>query len=183
MINSVPKNHHINALKACKEQAKYADKLAAQYFPRFEERDIVLEGDVTFELTFFENYHLKPFAQLKVSATANMPCQRCFQPVQVHLEQESELVLLVSDQQDEQNFAPDHEPVYLLEGEYMDVAQVVEDELFLALPFAAKHQPEHCYLDLAPYQEHSEDDDGADEVDEGEAANPFAILAELKKKS
>jgi uncharacterized protein len=81
-----------------------------------------------------------------LDANIGYPCQRCFEDVKQHLQIERELVVLLSDKQDEQNFAPEHEPIWLDEELMLDVVQVIEDEILLAVPSHPLHEQADCHV-------------------------------------
>jgi len=98
-------------------------------------------------------------------------CQRCLEPVKQALD----LVFRLGLVQDEAAIAalPEHYEALLVTGEPARVADIVSDEVLLALPLVPLHENDsRCQSVLKEYQPQ------ADEPRE----SPFAILEELKQK-
>lgn len=99
-----------------------------------------------------------------------LTCQRCMQPMDFALDTRFRLGL-VHGEEDGQRLPPSYEPL-IVASEPMPTAQIVEDEVLLALPIVAMHEDPHpC---AAPKQ--------AEPLPEGmQRENPFAVLAQLKR--
>lgn len=97
-------------------------------------------------------------------------CQRCLQPFDLELRVHRSLGLVESQSQLDamdalQTEDPDTE--YMLAEAHLEVLELIEDELILAMPFAPHH--EHC---PAPMPGGAAPEDGR--------KSPFAVLATLK---
>jgi len=86
----------------------------------------------------------KPCLRLSVRGSVKLPCQRCLDPIQVPIAVDAELLLAENLREISE---ADDEIDRVLATRNMDVAWLVEDEVILALPMAARH--EAC----APYGE------------------------------
>ena len=119
-------------------------------------------------------------------------CQRCLQPMQVLLEGESQ-VALVENLAQADALPEDVEPVWV-ESRKVDLREVVEEELLLALPLVPMHAADDDECDVAADAAGAVGismvagrSEGADES-AGEGAveqvtqKPFAELAELLKR-
>ena len=108
-------------------------------------------------------------------------CQRCLQPLGMPVTHSVDLPLLMSET--EQSLLDESDEFLMLDevvvGEqgqptsherWMPLAQLVEDELLLAVPLSAKH--EHCEMAV----------EQVGEIEEAEPDNPFSALADLKGK-
>ena len=116
----------------------------------------------SFELRGGESIRGKPCLRLQAGADVELVCQRCLEPLAMHLSADVELELCDS----ELEIARAEDDVdRVLAGPAMDVAHLVEDELILALPDTPKH--ERCALST----------DG----DRAGRASPFAGLARLRQ--
>ena len=100
--------------------------------------------------------------QVRAKGTLSLECQRCLGPVAFPLALRSELLLARSEREIE-TAGDDIDRV--LAGTAMDVWQLVEDEVLLALPMAPRH--EQC--------------DGMRDGAETGGTSPFAQLAKLKR--
>lgn len=96
-----------------------------------------------------------------------LQCQRCLQAIDTPVRLEFRLLIDASDDLVE---ASGLDSVYSDDG-FIDIVEVVEDELILALPLVALHEDESCH-------QHWQ----AAEVDSAEAVkeNPFSVLKQLK---
>ena len=119
-------------------------------------------------------------------------CQRCLQPMQVLLEGESQ-VALVENLAQADALPEDVEPVWV-ESRKVDLREVVEEELLLALPLVPMHEADDDECDaaadvagaagmpmVAARSEGSDEDAGEGDV-EPVTQKPFAELAELLKR-
>ena len=119
-------------------------------------------------------------------------CQRCLQPMQVLLEGESQ-VALVENLAQADALPEDVEPVWV-ESRKVDLREVVEEELLLALPLVPMHEADDDECDAAAdvagaagmpmvvgRSEGSDEDAGEGDV-EPVTQKPFAELAELLKR-
>ncbi|MBA4344769.1 MAG: hypothetical protein C0423_21720 [Methylibium sp.] len=111
--------------------------------------------------------HLKGQAQVRLS------CQRCLQPVQEDLSIDRWIRFVRDEEMAAELDAEGDDDVLALSGR-LDLQQLVEDELLLALPLVPRHEQCPQPLPLAVGEE-----DIAEEV---EKPNPFAALAALKGK-
>ena len=104
--------------------------------------------------------------RLEVTGTLAMPCQRCLKVVHLDLEVDNLLQLIPEGMEPSQEELEDDTRDFLPVAGELIVADLVEDEVLLALPVAPRH--EKCGLP------------GADNA--GERINPFAALGALKGK-
>ena len=121
---------------------------------------------------------------LHLLATTSVPltCQRCMGTVATPLEVDqwyrfvaSEEIAMAEDDESE-------EDLLVMEPQF-NLLAVLEDELLMALPLV----PMHDECPVAPVMQAGEDallgSSGEDEAPSGEKPHPFAVLAQLKKKS
>lgn len=106
---------------------------------------------------------------LDAQAPVWMTCQRCLQPVEVPVHVERALRFVRGDDEAARLDAETDDDVLPLEGS-IDVAELVEDELLLALPLVPRHDT--CPQPLAP---------PPGELEEPAAESPFAALSVLKR--
>ena len=108
---------------------------------------------------------------LDAGATAWMTCQRCLQPVDIPLEVHRAIRFVRGEDEAARLDAQAEDDVLPLERT-LDLPELVEDELLLALPIVPRH--EHCPSPLpAP---------AAAPEEQEPAESPFAALAALKRK-
>jgi len=115
--------------------------------------------------------------QGKVSAHLELECQRCGGGIETTIESEFTYTPVLAGSNNDEEPIPDaYEEIELNEWGEIDLFQLVEDELMLALPIVAMHEPEDCqikeedmtYGELAP------------EAAEEKKSNPFDVLKQLK---
>jgi len=99
-------------------------------------------------------------------AVAHVVCQRCMQPMEFPIDRTSTFRLVTSEEAT--NVLPvDVEAIEIDEDGYISLRDLLEDEIILALPLVARHEPEAC----------------AQKIDrvakEASRPNPFAALAAL----
>lgn len=107
----------------------------------------------------------KSFLHLQIAGELMMNCQRCLGGVAVPVQVDGLLQLIAAGEMWPDEELLDDQVDAIEAGEVLDVMELIESELLLALPLAPRH--EHCELPLAATNNH------------GSAA--FAALAALKK--
>jgi len=105
--------------------------------------------------------------------TLKMVCQRCLEPMTLPVEVRFRLGLVTSEEQAER--LPEAlEPLLITEPTLL-LAELIEDELILALPIVALHPADSaCAAQIPVVQVEPE------EPDEEPRKNPFAVLSQLK---
>jgi uncharacterized protein len=165
---------------------KWADREAAidQVFPlaaftRVCESTTHDKGDVHVNVRMHRDAQNLIVLDGALTTRVSLTCQRCLEPVEADINASVELWLMRDETAAEQ--LPD-EADYLLQDEEgrVALADVLEDELMLALPLVAAH--EHCehYLISAPMVDAESE---AVAVETPKRENPFQALAGLKAES
>lgn len=112
--------------------------------------------------------------QLSARTPVWLTCQRCLQPMQEPLAIDCRLRFVRGEAEAEALDAELEDDVLAL-PRWLDLRELVEDELLLALPLVPRH--ERCPTPL----QFDEGPAGADEAEIEERPNPFAALEVLKK--
>lgn len=130
------------------------------------------EGDVQVELSFGEDEEGTLCVRGEVRATLELICQRCLQPVQILVNPAVSLALVSAGETDkvDRQFEP-----LTADNQAVRVADLVEDELILALPLVPMHDHTQCAIP----QRYGVPDGAESE----ESDNPFSVLSTLKPKS
>lgn len=131
------------------------------------------EGEAAAELRFGVDEGGQRYLRGHVSAELELVCQRCLGPMTQVIDTDIRLGLVGSTAEGEQ-LPGEYEPL-VVEAPPISVADVIEDELVLALPIVAMHPREEC-----PASNRVSDDPGEDLG--ADAENPFAILASVKSR-
>ena len=140
--------------------------LPVSSFERLDDLLAEVSGDLDFQLHGYKSEHGKYMLHLEVSGILPLACQRCLQAIPFELDVESLLELIPEGADMSQDELEDDTRDFLPVAGELNVVELVEDEILLALPFAPRH--EKCGLPGA--------------ADAGERINPFATLAGLKGK-
>ncbi len=132
------------------------------------------EGEVRFALEFGHDTLQVPFAELRIDADLPLVCQRSLQRFLQHVSLHQRLALVRdagdSDEDIEAALPPGYEALQVGDDGMLRPAELVEDELILAVPL----------VPAMPGSESVERDWPVPE-DEEVRASPFAVLAALKK--
>lgn len=125
-------------------------------------------GSVSGRVHFAARHELV-VAQLTLTGSARLECQRCMQVLQLPLSTHVAVALLTSEEQ-AQRVPEDLEPV-LAPGGRISIGELVTEELLLSLPIVPLHEAEAGCVSGPPPAER-----------QGETHKPFARLAELLKR-
>jgi uncharacterized protein len=124
---------------------------------------------VRFSLDFDRDSLQIPYVELRIEAALPLECQRSLRRFELPVQVVQRLGLL-RDEADEASLPEGYEPLLVPEDGLLRPAELVEDELILAMPVLA----------VAPGTEAMERDWPAGE-EEQRKASPFATLASLKR--
>lgn len=127
------------------------------------------EGEARYTIEFDHDALRVPYVELRIEAQLPLVCQRSLQRFLLPVSLVQRLGL-VRDEADEAALPPDYEALLVPEDGMLHPADLVEDELVLAVPV----------VPVNPESEAVERDWPAQE-EELAKANPFAALASLKK--
>ncbi|ASK34364.1 YceD family protein [Alloalcanivorax mobilis] len=137
--------------------------------PRLREYRESLDQPVRIRLAFSRDDDGRRHVRGRVETTLALVCQRCLETVESRIVADVDLVLVWTEEQ-AKALPADLDPL-LVTGERMTLAEVLEEELLLALPLIALH--DQC--PNSPLEESGEADEEQIKPD-----NPFAVLARLK---
>lgn len=124
-----------------------------------------LEAQTVYSLRGGRDRQQRRFLDLTLSGLLPLYCQRCLQPVDFHLDENVRIVLFDDEAALDRAMLADEELEGMLCPSELDVAELLEDQILMALPFSPKH--EHC--------------GAAERSVVLDKPNPFAVLADLKK--
>ena len=144
--------------------------------PRLGESGIVIVGPGSAKFEFSRDEEARYVVKVSVEATIVLQCQRCLEDMELALRSTSLMACVWTDEE-AAALPATYEP--LLVGATADLGDIVEEEIFLAIPVSPIHEAE-CK---------SEDQQvalGADSRDAltcdktGDQTSPFAILERVK---
>lgn len=147
----------------------FAGSLPLARFKRLAESLAGGEGEVAYQLDFDRDSFGTSMLHLKATGQLPLVCQRS---LEIYLEPVAldQQLGLIRDESEEAALLPEYEALLVGADGHLDLVDVIEDELILALPLVPTRPG-------APL-EHIE---MADDEMEPPQANPFAALASLKK--
>jgi len=129
------------------------------------------EGEVGYVLEFDRDALQVPYVELRIDAELPLECQRGLHRF-LHPAKIVQRLGLIRDEEDEAALPPGYEPLLVPESGELRPAELIEDELILAVPLVpVDPQGEPVERDWAPQE------------DEKAQASPFAALAALKGKN
>ena len=138
-------------------ERKFHSHADLEFFQTFDNTEI-LDADVDVEIRVVKKER-KVEAELHLSGTVTVPCDRCLEPLAVPVEANPSEVL---------------KPESLAED--WDLSQAVYDYICLSLPLQRVHPEGECNPDTVRFLGHQE---RTDEEAEAEANSPFAALKGL----
>ncbi|MET0065509.1 MAG: YceD family protein [Candidatus Thiodiazotropha sp.] len=141
-------------------------------------RDCLLEngGDVGFALHFRRDEQRRARLDGNIRARLSLQCQRCLGEMVLPVECRISVVFV--EGLDEAERLPESLDPCLVEEGSVDLTELIEDELLLALPQVSLHDREVCRV---PVVHSSNETVPVIEPDEQEKDNPFSVLAGLKR--
>lgn len=151
-------------------------RLPLSVLTRLRDSLVDTEGEVRFSLDFAQDALRVAYVEMKIDAELPLLCQRSLQRFLFPVSIVQRLGLLHSgtgsEEADEAGLPEGYEPLLMPEDGMLQTAELVEDELILAIPV----------VPLMPGTEAMDGDWPAEDA-EKERANPFAALSALKNKS
>ncbi|NLA69163.1 MAG: DUF177 domain-containing protein [Gammaproteobacteria bacterium] len=166
----------LDAWRMVAARREFAGRLPLSAFPRLREALAGDQGDVAFSLSFDRDALQVPYVELVVDARLPLVCQRTLQTFEFPVALSQRLALMRDgedwDEAAEAALPPGYEALAVAEDGSIRTADLVEDELILAIPV----------VPVSPGSESVERDWPVD-ADEAAQANPFAALAALKKNN
>lgn len=169
MSNDVPEI--LDAWRMVAARRGFEGRLPLSSMPRLHEALADAEGgDVAFSLDFDRDAMLVPYVELRIDAGLPLVCQRTLRRFVLPVALVQRLGL-IRDEADEAGLPEGYEPLLLAEDGGLRPAELVEDELILAVP-------------VVPVEPGSEgvERDWPVTTEEEVRANPFSALAALKKQ-
>jgi len=132
------------------------------------------DGAADYALDFGRDSFGISYVDVRAQASLNVVCQRSLEPFALPVVVNTRLGL-IRQERDEAGLPPECEPLLVAEDGRLSLADVIEDELLLALPLVPVN-PQSRLPDEVTSHELEEESSG-----EGRSENPFAVLRELKK--
>jgi len=97
-------------------------------------------GEVAYEVEGTRDGRGRPSLRVKARGALQLRCQRCLEPMAYEVDADSLLVLAATQAEIDAGPGEVEGPDRVLGSREMRVADLVEDELILALPYAPRHE-------------------------------------------
>lgn len=157
----------VDSLEFARTGQRSSGVLPVSSFPRLEDVVIDKSGEIAYEVVGSRDGRNRPLLRLHVHGKLMLQCQRCLGTLEHPLDLTSSILVVpvgtVPDDADDP-----HGPDYIEAERELDLAQLIEDEILLWVPFAPRHESQ-CT------------NDGRGGSGEDTKKSPFAALAALKK--
>ncbi|TDJ17606.1 MAG: hypothetical protein E2O65_07715 [Gammaproteobacteria bacterium] len=169
-------------LRLARHGESLAASVATEQMPRLAEMLLERAGRADFELHFGHDDGGQACVLGRIEAKLTVLCQRCLEPMDITVERQVRLALVADDAEAAQADAG-YDPL-LVADRPISLADLLEDELILAMPNFSRHPRGQCQMPPG-----ADDVDGADQsgarhndalAGESGEDNPFSALESLK---
>ena len=161
-----------DARKACVKELELSGTVKASELPRLSSVVSCEDTTISASLRFLRDEQRRFVVAVDVAGDVGVRCERCLDVMPLLVKANSDLMLCSSDEQAQQ--CPSQYEPLVYTGEELDLYEVIEEELLLALPVAPMHDAQ-C-IDVLPVVE-------VTPAVEDRKPNPFAVLANLTNDS
>lgn len=165
----------VDAVKLVNVNQRLEAKINTENLARLKAAVINSSDFVNCEIEFHQDESRHRLMTGSINTQVSLICERCLEEVQLPISSQFQIGLVFNDEQAAQ-LPKAFEPVELDEEGQLNLWEVMEDEVLLALPMFPTHAEGECKLKTLP-EPSAEITDSSDERD-----NPFAVLAKLKQK-
>jgi uncharacterized protein len=165
----------VDPFRLCDQARSFEGRVNLADLPRLAEALASTEGQASYRIACDRDEQRRARIRGSVEAELTVICQRCMRPMRLPVHVEFQLALVSGESQVAQ-LPDDYDPLLLEGEETLRLADVIEDELLLALPVAPLHPIDECSVkpaDWSPPESEPETD--------SKRENPFAVLAGLKR--
>lgn len=135
-------------------------------------------GVAEVELVFDCDEQGRYFARGHIKAGLQLACQRCLQPIDIELEVQTQMGLMRAESEIHR-WPDEYEPWIVAPEETASLWSLVEEELLLALPIAARHPMGECPEGEVPELVAEQDRQG-ESIAPQHDSGPFAALKNFK---
>jgi uncharacterized protein len=171
----------IDVRKLATKGAEIRASIGLSELPGFAGNLAKQEGEVEVELNFGIDEQGLKVIEGQLKASVYVTCQRCLGAIPMVFESDFRQVMVWTDEQ-ASKLPRDVEPL-IVGDELISLAEVVEEELILSVPFVSYHQPDECSVKPSDLSFGDEVTAQAQEASaEEQKENPFAALGALKTK-
>lgn len=158
--------------KLVRKGAEISAEFPVSQLPRFSGLLANTDGSISAILRFYLDEQKIQRIDGEVTGSFFVTCQRCLEAMPMTLDSHFELGVVKDEERAKQ--LPGFLDPFIVGEDLVNLADIVEEELMLSLPFVNYHDPENCSRD-----ERFSTGDFEQSVDEP-ADNPFQVLQNLK---
>lgn len=166
---------YVDTRRVFEAETSCSGELALERLPRLKDYlandEAHIEADLDFRIGDFGDREITG----QVSATLQLPCQRCLEPVELAIADKVQLAMVKNDEQ-AAKLRPELDPWICDEIKLM-LADLVEEQILLALPIVCKHSADECKRKMN-YAGPTEQDEPSNPAPKD---SPFAVLKTLKE--
>ena len=168
----------LNILEFADNRGSLQSELAVSVLPRLAGMVADRHSGLRFSLNGIGRMGGKPALRLQIDGALSLICQRCLEPMQFTLAIDKKLRLAATERELMADVADleDDEADLILGKEQMSIAELIEEEALLAIPFVPRHG--QC----GAWQQAGKETGKKTEISDTVTAkvSPFAKLARLK---
>ena len=169
-MNSTEKSQSINPLRLAEAGELIEGSLKLDSFKRLHNVSFNKHTGLDYRLSFYIDESGTYVIDSEISTNLILECQRCLANMNVEIHKSS-LLGIMSSQDKLQSLDEKYEPLQLDDDE-LQLEELLEDELLLAIPFSPTHAEDEC-----PAKP------DFDRIKAEASLKPFAALAALKKNT
>jgi uncharacterized protein len=140
--------------------------LPVSSFPRLKDIVVGNDGEIAYEVEGIRDERDRPMLGLHATGTLTLQCQRCLGALEFPLRVASSVLVVPAGETPDDADDPES-PDYIEAQRELDLAQLIEDEILLALPYAPRHESACAAAPVVAGSEPAK-------------KSPFAALAALK---
>ena len=167
---------YIDIRKAFDLESVFEGSCSLERLPRFADCLASLDGEVSGQLQFLTTEAGRRVILGSVTATVEVICQRCLEPLSLQLADAIQLALVESESQID-SLEARWDP-WLVDGPRITIASLLEEQLMLCMPLVNYHPDDRC-IEALEYQRQREPRGGNN--GNRAAQNPFEVLKVLKE--
>ena len=167
---------YIDIRKAFDLESVFEGSCSLERLPRFADCLASLDGEVSGQLQFLTTEAGRRVILGSVTATVEVICQRCLEPLSLQLADAIQLALVESESQID-SLEARWDP-WLVDGPRITIASLLEEQLMLCMPLVNYHPDDRC-IEALEYQRQREPREGNN--GNRTAQNPFEVLKVLKE--
>ena len=168
----------IDVRKLAAKGAEISAETPVSQLPRFVDMLANDGSSIAVDLRFYTDDERFKRIDGVLRGNVEVYCQRCLEPMPLAVDTEFSLGIVWSEE-DAKRLPSTLEPLIVGE-EFVDLADVVSEELILSMPYVSYHDPEDCGQ-ASNYTTDTEPSDSPVEAGEEKRDNPFKVLEQLKQ--